>query len=377
MAAVGVWLPWTETLLLAARFGMDAHTCEAAAQSWASLGLAKLDPLPRHCKGPTDHARIRLLPAGDETDVLSVSKGTSTCAAAIGNATAKIQRDILFSFSWQSHQASGLTEAAGLLCAIQSIEEPQSQRCNVTPEVGEEASPAYLHCTLVAGRKFCVQKQNLFGQLEGDARTIRKIYVSKTNPEFQDEIQDAMRRWKAQKPGKPEPKYWLGHVRIAGIKACAAATVVVALPTRHVPPGSSPPVESFVELKNSGLINHISTDRGRRCLIHSDGAQAWPRLVSDMGKAAVTSDHVSHSKHEFARKVAVKRRTNRRPAAYITGTQSIDRWWQTAQDFVPPTFHAKHGKDVNPDLFRYLFAFVWRYQLSMSDDFIKALAQIS
>ena len=168
------------------------------------------------------------------------------------------------------------------------------------------------------------------------AHTIRKIYVSKTNPEFQDEIQDATRRWKAQKPGKPEPKYWLGHVRIAGIKA-RAATVVVVLPTRLVPPGSSPPVESFVELKNSGLISHISTDRGRRSLLHSDV----------------------------------------RPAAYITGAQSVDRWWQTAQDFVPPTLHAKHGKDINPDLFRYFFAFVWRYQLSMSDDFIKALAQIS
>ena len=59
MAPVGVWLPWTETLLLAARFGMDAHTCEAAAQSWASIGLAELDPLPRHCKGPTDYTRIR------------------------------------------------------------------------------------------------------------------------------------------------------------------------------------------------------------------------------------------------------------------------------------------------------------------------------
>ena len=46
----------------------------------------------------------------------------------------------------------------------------------------------------------------------------------------------------------------------------------------------NPPVESFVELKNSGLVDHINTDRGRQSLLHSDGAQAWPRLVSDMGK---------------------------------------------------------------------------------------------
>ena len=30
MAPVGVWLPRTEVLMLASRFGMDAHTCEAA-----------------------------------------------------------------------------------------------------------------------------------------------------------------------------------------------------------------------------------------------------------------------------------------------------------------------------------------------------------
>ena len=161
---------------------------------------------------------------------------------------------------------------------------------------------ALLSQEAAAGRKICAQKQHLFGHLEGDAHTIRKVYISKTNPEFQDEVQDALRGWKAQKPGKPEPKYWLGHVRIAGIKARAAATVVVVLPNRLVPPGSSPPVESFVELKNSGLGDHINTDRGRQSLLHSDGAQAWPRSVSDMGKPSVTSDHVSHSKHEFSRK---------------------------------------------------------------------------
>lgn len=112
-------------------------------------------------------------------------------------------------------------------------------------------------------------------------------------------------------------------------------------------------------------------------MLHSDGAQAWPRLVSDMGKPSVTSDHVSHSKHEFSRKVAVKRRTNKRPATYITGTQSIDRWWQTAQDFLPATLHAKRGKEVNPDLYRYLFAFVWQYQLPLAQDFIQAMADIS
>lgn len=78
MAPVGVWVPWAEVLMLASRFGMDAHTCEAAAQVWAGFGLAELDPLPRDCKYPTDYARFRLLPAGEETDVLYVSSQSGT-----------------------------------------------------------------------------------------------------------------------------------------------------------------------------------------------------------------------------------------------------------------------------------------------------------
>ena len=228
-----------------------------------------------------------------------------------------------------------------------------------------------------AGRKFSDENQKFSGHLEGDARTIRKIPVSMANPDFVSEIEEAKSRWHANKPGKPLPKYWLGHVRIAGIKARAGATLVVVLPTRLVPPGSNPPVESYGELKDSGLMKHVTAPKRKQTFVHSDGAKAWPRLVSDMGKAGIKSDHVSHSKHEFARKVAARRGTNKRPAADIIGTQSIDRWWQSAQDFIPSSFKGKQGKSVNPDLFRYVFAFIWRYQLDMEQDFGKALASIS
>ena len=64
--------------MLASRFCMDAHACEAAAQAWAGFGLAELDPLPRDCKYFTEYARIRLLPVGQETDVLSASSASET-----------------------------------------------------------------------------------------------------------------------------------------------------------------------------------------------------------------------------------------------------------------------------------------------------------
>ena len=117
--------------------------------------------------------------------------------------------------------------------------------------------------------------------------------------------------------------------RCTHIKPSAAATVVFVLPIR----------------------SRIQELRPRRPYQHRAGEE-------DKGKPAVASDHVSHSKHEFSRKVAVKQRANRKPVTYISGLQSIDRWWQTAQDFRPATLHAKRGKEINPDLFRYLLAFV-------------------
>ena len=45
--------------------------------------------------------------------------------------------------------------------------------------------------------------------------------------------------------------------------------------------------------------------------------------------------------------------------------------------FLPVTLHDKRGKEINPDLFKYLFAFVWRCQLPRAQDFIQAMADIS
>ena len=61
----------------------------------------------------------------------------------------------------------------------------------------------------------------------------------------------------------------------------------------------------------------------------------------------------------------------------MTSLESIDRCWQSAQDFIPSALKAKQGKSVNPDLFRYVFAFIWHYQLDMEQNFGKALASIS
>ena len=95
-----------------------------------------------------------------------------------------------------------------------------------------------------------------------------------------------------------------------------------------------------------------------------------------MGKPSVTSDHVSHSKHEFSRKVAVSDgRTKGRQRTLRELNPLIDGGKQHRVFFLP--LHAQRGKEVNPDLYRYLFAFVWRYQLPLAQDFVQAMADIS
>ena len=172
---------------------------------------------------------------------------------------------------------------------------------------------------------------------------------------------DAAKRWRCRNGNKPQPKHWLGHVRVAGLKQRDGSAVVIVLPTRLVPPESSPPVEGRQELKSSGLMNHVDTAHGKKTLLHSDEAQAWPKLVADVGKNSLESHHVNHSKHEFARSVSVKKGARKRPACFIVGTQCIDRWWQTLQDFIPTQLHSYKGKEANRDFFLYMHSFVWRH----------------
>ena len=78
-APTGVWLPWEEVLFMAGQFGLAPDTCQAAAEAWCSVGAADLDPRPRDCTSG-QYVRVRLLPLGDDTDVLSVSSDDDAAA---------------------------------------------------------------------------------------------------------------------------------------------------------------------------------------------------------------------------------------------------------------------------------------------------------
>ena len=72
--------------------------------------------------------------------------------------------------------------------------------------------------------EFCAKPQNLKGQVEGDGHSLRKIYVSngKNQEVWLPQLQDARQRWKKQHGNKTLPKYWLGHVRVAGHRLAGA-----------------------------------------------------------------------------------------------------------------------------------------------------------
>ena len=76
---------------MAGQFGLAPQTCQAAAEAWCSVRAA--DPLPRDCISG-QYVRVRLLPAGDDTDVLSVSSDDDTAAKQ----SVVAQQDVVVSF---------------------------------------------------------------------------------------------------------------------------------------------------------------------------------------------------------------------------------------------------------------------------------------
>ena len=68
------------------------------------------------------------------------------------------------------------------------------------------------------GLEFCAKPQSLKGQVDGDGHSLRKIYVSngQNQEAWLPQFEDARQRWKKQHGNKTLPKYWLGHVRVAG-----------------------------------------------------------------------------------------------------------------------------------------------------------------
>lgn len=226
-----------------------------------------------------------------------------------------------------------------------------------------------------AGVAFCGKKK-VAGNVEGDAHGLRKMYISPKNEHFQQEIEDALKRWKAkrQNRGKAQPKYWQGYLRVAGVKQRDGAGVIAVLPVKLTPPAAAPPPETTEEILDSGLLENINAKKPS--VLHSDGAKSWPKANKKVHGKKVEHAAVSHKNFQFVKRL----RTKKQPVggARSAGTQCIDRWWESLDAYVPKQLTSKTAKggDINTALFDYCFSFVWRSQLPTSTNMREAICKL-
>ena len=124
---------------------------------------------------------------------------------------------------------------------------------------------------------------------------------------------------------------------------------------------------------DSKLLRRLSKKSGTR--LFSDGAHAWPAAVKEDGLKKVRSLKVSHKNLQFTKKFALKKKAR---YSNVAGTQVIDRWWQSLDEYVPQPIHNKTGKSggINPLMYDYLFSFIWRSSLAASMNLKEEIGQI-
>ena len=83
---------------------------------------------------------------------------------------------------------------------------------------------------------------------------------------------------------------------------------------------------------------------------------------------------VTHRK----RTVHLKVETWKKSEATIAGTQTVDRWWQSVDCFIPSALNNKDWSKggLNQKLILYMHAFVWRYHLPVTTDLKSHLSKL-
>ena len=81
-----------------------------------------------------------------------------------------------------------------------------------------------------------------------------------------------------------------------------------------------------------------------------------------------------HVDATFAKKVASRKKLG----FVVTGTQCIDRWWQSLEKALPQSLRVKEkpGGGLGPKLMLYVWGFVWRSNLPNHANLTKELAAI-
>ena len=164
-------------------------------------------------------------------------------------------------------------------------------------------------------------------------------------------------------------------MRLVGLKQRDGKGVIAILPVKLVPPSGVPTAESTQEILQSGILSNIKPTSRRRTRLFSDGARGWPAALKKSRLASrIDHYHVRHNKHEYCKRV----KTQKKSKPILAGTQCIDRFWQSLDKFIPAQIASKEGKGkgANERLLDYIFAFVWRSQLSPLADMRDAIGNI-
>ena len=93
--------------------------------------------------------------------------------------------------------------------------------------------------------------------------------------------------------------------------------------------------------------------------VFSDGAESFQNVLKQDYPHLKWGGTVAHNQFQFTKNV-------RTPKGFsnVAGTQSLDRRWQWLDEFIPNQVVAKHsGQAINPILWEYVYAWVWRHNL--------------
>lgn len=135
------------------------------------------------------------------------------------------------------------------------------------------------------------------------------------------------------------------------------------LPPKLLPPRSRPPPVT-VEICASGLLKRA---RYGSCILHSDGAQAYPSAVKSY--KGLKHRAVSHKNMQFTRPARSVALPHGRRSSTLVGTQAIDATWRSLDKSIPAQLHTKHCHRVHPLLEEHMWSWLFRVNCRNMDGF--------
>lgn len=199
---------------------------------------------------------------------------------------------------------------------------------------------------------------HLTGDVEVDEHGVRSFHISTKNEFYKKYI--------TKKLAAGGHTYYLNYVRVIGLRKRGGGRVILKmLPPKPLPPGSRPPPLSDAELLESRVLRRVHL---KACVIHSDGAQAYPSIIRKHFKG-LKARAVSHKNMEFVKGVPAVNLGKHWKSSTLTGTQSIDATWGTLDACIPSQLRTKVGNKMNPLLEEYIWSWVYRVNHRNVDGF--------